>query len=229
MATSSTSVQEVKLWSNKKERQQYDNFANLFALIKTVEKLEKAYVNSAVPSDRYEAACMELLAKYKTLRNTLVDTVPDMQHFMATYSMHCPSARHRLQVGIPATIEHRVNRPGDASSAVNVAECVHHSIGAMDTLKLNMAAKDQIAPCLSDLLTSLHKVPQLPAEFAGKLCVRRWIERLDNMRASDELGEDEVRQLLYEIENSYNAFMQLLGDGGTGGGGGGASVGLGSR
>jgi len=219
-------VQEVKLWSNKKERQQYDNFANLFALIKTVEKLEKAYVNSAVPSDRYEAACSELLAKYKTLRNTLVDTVPDMQHFMATYSMHCPSARHRLQVGIPATIEHRVNRP---SSAVNVAECVHHYIGAMDTLKLNMAAKDQIAPCLSDLLISLHKVPQLPAEFAGKLCIRRWVERLDNMRASDELGEDEVRQLLYEIENSYNAFMQLLGDGGTGGGGGSASVGLGSR
>lgn len=125
--------------------------------------------------------------------------------------MHCVSARHRLQVGFPATIEHRVNRPGDSSSAVNVAECVHHYIGAMDTLKLNMAAKDQIAPCLSDLIISLYKVPQLPAEFAGKICVRRWIERLDSMRASDELGEDEVRQLLYDIENSYNVFMQLLG------------------
>lgn len=190
-----------------------DNFANLFALIKTVEKLEKAYVNSAVPSDRYEAACSELITKYKTLRNTLADTVPDMQHFMATYSMHCASARHRLHVGFPATIEHRVNRPGDSSSAVNAAECVHHYIGAMDTLKLNMAAKDQIAPCLSDLIISLYKVPQLPAEFAGKICIRRWIERLDNMRASDELGEEEVRQLLYDIENSYNTFMQLLGGG----------------
>uniref|UniRef100_A0A7S0SGF9 Vacuolar protein sorting-associated protein 28 homolog n=1 Tax=Mantoniella antarctica TaxID=81844 RepID=A0A7S0SGF9_9CHLO len=223
-------AQEVKLWSNKKERQQYDNFANLFALIKTVEKLEKAYVNSAVPSAGYEAACAELITKYKTARTTLADTVPDVQHFMATYSMHCLSARHRLQVGFPATIEHRVNvnRPGDPSSAVAVAECVHHYIGAMDTLKLNMAAKDQIAPCLSDLVISLHKVPQLPADFPGKACVRRWIGRLDNMRASDELGEDEVRQLLYEIENSYNAFMQLLGGQGGGrgqGDGGGSSTG----
>ena len=201
--------------SKKKTTKPYitDNFANLFALIKTVEKLEKAYVNSAVPSDRYEAACSELITKYKTLRNTLADTVPDVQHFMATYSMHCVSARHRLQVGFPATIEHRVNRPGDSSSAVNVAECVHHYIGAMDTLKLNMVAKDQIAPCLSDLIVSLYKVPQLPADFQGKSCVRRWIERLDNMRASDELGEEEVRQLLYHIENAYNTFMQLLGGG----------------
>jgi len=188
-----------------------DNFANLFALIKTVEKLEKSYVNSAAPSNKYETTCAELIAKYKTLRNTLSDAVPDIQHFMATYSMHCVSARHRLQVGFPATIEHRVNRPGDASAAVSVAECVHHYIGAMDTLKLNMSAKDQISPCLSDLLVTFHKVPQLPAEFAGKACIRRWLQRLDGMRASDELTDDEVRQLLFDIENSYNSFMQLLG------------------
>ena len=72
---------------------------------------------------------------------------------MSTYSMHCASARHRLQVSIPATIEHRVNRHGDSSTAVSVAECVHHYIGTMDTLKLNMAAKDQIAPCLSTCLS----------------------------------------------------------------------------
>ena len=70
-------------------------------MIKTVEKLEKAYVNSAVPSAEYEAACGELITKYKTLRNTLSDTVPDVSHFMATYAMHCASARHRLQVGCP--------------------------------------------------------------------------------------------------------------------------------
>jgi len=209
----------VKLWANKKERQQYDDFANLFALIKTVEKLEKAYVNSAVPSAEYEAACGELITKYKTLRNTLSDTVPDVSHFMATYAMHCASARHRLQVGLPATIEHRVNNPSDrsSSSAVSVAECVHHYIGAMDTIKLNMVAKDQVAPCLSDLLVSLYKVPQLPTDFKGKAVAQQWLERLEKMRASDELGDDEVRQLLFDVENSYNAFMQLLGGKDAGG------------
>ena len=32
----------VQLWTTKAERDKYDNFADLFAIIKTVEKLEKA-------------------------------------------------------------------------------------------------------------------------------------------------------------------------------------------
>ena len=125
--------------------------------------------------------------------------------------MHCTSARHRLQVGVPATVEHRVERSGKRTTAVSVAECVHHYIGAMDTLKLNMFAKDQLAPCLSDLLLSIYKVPQLPAEFIGKTSLQIWRDRLERMRASDELNADESRQLLYDIELSYNQFMQLLG------------------
>jgi len=166
--------------------------------------------------------------------------------------MHCTSARHRLQVGVPATVEHRVERSGKRTTAVSVAECVHHYIGAMDTLKLNMVllflatlphlkhmccakltelsristffykerpnlwpctkfAKDQLAPCLSDLLLSIYKVPQLPAEFIGKTSLQIWRDRLERMRASDELNADESRQLLYDIELSYNQFMQLLG------------------
>mmetsp|Transcript_10966 Transcript_10966/g.45680 ORF Transcript_10966/g.45680 Transcript_10966/m.45680 type:complete len:137 (+) Transcript_10966:513-923(+) len=125
--------------------------------------------------------------------------------------MHCTSARHRLQVGVPATVEHRVERSGKRTTAVSVAECVHHYIGAMDTLKLNMFAKDQLAPCLSDLLLSIYKVPQLPAEFIGKTSLQVWRDRLERMRASDELNADESRQLLYDIELSYNQFMQLLG------------------
>ena len=76
---------------------------------------------------------------------------------------------------------------------------------------LKLAAKDQVAPYLSDLLTSLYKVRQLPTDFSGTAFVRRWTVQLDKMRASDELGEDEIRQLLYDTENSYNAFMRLLG------------------
>ncbi len=113
-------------------------------------------------------------------------------------------------IGVPATVEHRINLPSE-NLAVRIAECVHNYIGAMDTLKLNMAAKDQLGPCLEDLNVSLYKVPQLPAEFTGKLLLKEWIQRLDTMCASDELGEADVRQLLYDIENSYDTFLKLLG------------------
>lgn len=202
---------KVKLWNDKSGRNEYERLANLYALIRSVERLETAYVNSAAHAGAYEAACSELITKYKTLRNALVDTVPDVHRFMTTYSIQFATARHRLQIGMPATVEHRVVHLGEPPSAVSVAECVHNYIGLIDTLKLNMAAKDQVAPYLSDLLTSLYKVRQLPTDFSGTTFVRRWTVQLDKMRASDELGEDEIRQLLYDTENSYNAFMRLLG------------------
>lgn len=81
----------------------------------------------------------------------------------------------------------------------------------MDTLKLNMAAKDQVSPILFDLIQSLYKVPQLPADFTGRALLQRWFDQLEQMRASDRLHEEEVRQLLFDIESAYNTFMQLIG------------------
>jgi hypothetical protein len=51
----------------------------------------------------------------------------------------------RPQVGLPATIEHR-KRPTDGSGggARAVAETVQHFITAMDSLKLNLVAVDQV-------------------------------------------------------------------------------------
>lgn len=39
---------EVKLWNDKCEREMYENFAELFAIIKAIEKLEKAYVRDII-------------------------------------------------------------------------------------------------------------------------------------------------------------------------------------
>jgi hypothetical protein len=68
----------------------------------------QAYVRDAVRPDEYEAACLDLIAKFKTLRTALrEDGVPDVEHFMATYQMDCSSAAARLlRSGVPATIEH---------------------------------------------------------------------------------------------------------------------------
>ena len=49
--------------------------ADLFAIFKTTEKLERAYVRDAVTSKEYEPACQKLIGQYKTLWETLRDTV----------------------------------------------------------------------------------------------------------------------------------------------------------
>ncbi|ELK11753.1 Vacuolar protein sorting-associated protein 28 like protein [Pteropus alecto] len=44
--------EEVKLYKNAREREKYDNMAELFAVVKTMQALEKAYIKDCVtPSD----------------------------------------------------------------------------------------------------------------------------------------------------------------------------------
>lgn len=202
----------VRLSSNKKEREAYENYADLFAIFKTTEKLERAYVRDAISSKDYEPACQKLIGQYKTLWETLRDTVPDVQQFLAHYNMQCPMAAKRLiQSGMPATLEHGKPRSSQGShAAVSIAGSVQAFITTMDSLKLNMAAVDQVFPLMSDLLTNLNKVEGFPAEFQGKEKVKSWISKLHSMPASQELTENESRQLLFDLESSYNDFMVVL-------------------
>lgn len=136
--------------------------------------------------------------------------VPDVENFMADYNMQCPMAAKRLiYSGMPATVEH--GKPSmQSNSAVAVAETVQHFITAMDSLKLNMVAVDQLYPVLNDLMQSMNKIAQLPSDFSGKVKMKNWISKLHKMPASRELDENDSRQLLFDLESSYNDFMAFL-------------------
>ncbi|XP_043690183.1 vacuolar protein sorting-associated protein 28 homolog 2 [Telopea speciosissima] len=208
---------EVNLWNDKREREMYDNFADLYAIIKVTEKLEKAYVRDIISSAAYEPECLKLIAQFKTLTSTLKDTVPSVERFVDTYKMDCPAALNRLLVsGVPATIEHRAAAAASSTTSASVvAECVQNFITAMDSLKLNMVAVDQVYPLLSDLSASLNKLSILPPDFEGRVKMKEWISRLSKMGAADELTEQQSRQLHFDLESSYNSFMAALPNAGT--------------
>ena len=50
-------------------------FADLFAIVKTTEKLERAYVRDAISAKDYEPLCEKLIAQFRTLWETLRDMV----------------------------------------------------------------------------------------------------------------------------------------------------------
>ncbi|KAI3693507.1 hypothetical protein L1987_76450 [Smallanthus sonchifolius] len=124
----------------------YDNFAELYAIIKATENLEKAYVRDIIPSTNYEIECQKLIAHFKTLSSTLKDTIPSIERFHDTYKMDCPAAMNRLIIsGVPATVEHRAAAATSwVTSAAVVAACVQNFITTMDSLKLNMTRVDQL-------------------------------------------------------------------------------------
>ncbi|KAJ8273919.1 hypothetical protein GJAV_G00106930 [Gymnothorax javanicus] len=57
--------EEVKLYKNAREREKYDNMAELFAVVKTLQALEKAYIKDCVTPNEYTGACSRLLVQYK--------------------------------------------------------------------------------------------------------------------------------------------------------------------
>ncbi|KAJ8761622.1 hypothetical protein K2173_004398 [Erythroxylum novogranatense] len=203
---------EVKLWNDKRERGVHENFAELYAIIKATENLEKAYGRDILYSSEYDIECQKLIAHFKTLGSTLKETGPSIEHFADTYKMECPAAIYRLVTsGVPTTTEHRAAAAASPlTSAATVAESVQNFITAMDSLKLNMKAVDEVYPLLLDVSASLGKLSILPPEFEGKTRMKEWISKLSKMAAADELTAQQVRQLGFDLESSYNSFMAAL-------------------
>ncbi len=85
----------------------------------------------------------------------------------------------------------------------------------MDSLKLNVRAVDEIQPLLSDCMASLSKVSGLPPTFDGRLKLEQWLRILNAMRASDELDDEQSRQLSFDIEKTYTGFMSFLNNNGA--------------
>merc|ERR1712227_616113 len=59
--------QEVRLFSSVRQREEVENKAELYSIIKTLQELEKAYIKDAVPSDVYTTQCSKLLVQYKNV------------------------------------------------------------------------------------------------------------------------------------------------------------------
>lgn len=55
-----------------------------------------------------------------------------------------------------------------------VAETVQHFITAMDAIKLEQRAVDELHPLVSDLMNALNRVPGLPPDHIGPVKLREW-------------------------------------------------------
>ena len=160
---------------------------------------------------QYTEACTKLISQFKTAETALRlgGFLDSMDAFLAQYRVDCPRAVERLvRVGVPATVLH--NTSSRKADAVVVAQTVQSIITLMDALKLNVRAVDEIQPLLSEMMASLTQVHGLPPDFQGRDKMEAWLRKLNAMRASDELDEDQARQLSFDVERCYSSFMGFL-------------------
>ncbi|CAI9727265.1 Hypothetical predicted protein [Octopus vulgaris] len=207
-ATNPDLYEEVKLHRTAREREKYDNMADLYAVINTLQSLEKAYIKDAVLPKEYTAACSKLLVQYKAaFKQVQCNAFPTVEDFMKKYRLDCPAALERIKEDRPITIK---DDKGNTSKCI--ADIVSLFITVMDKLRLEIRAMDEIQPDLRELMETMTRLSLLPQDFEGKEKVSKWLTTLSAMHASEELNDNQVRQMLFDLESAYNDFNRVLHD-----------------
>ncbi|GAA5881501.1 hypothetical protein JCM16303_005680 [Sporobolomyces ruberrimus] len=216
MSTTFNLDSEVRLSTSNADRERMDELATLYGLIVSLDYLERAYVRDSIDSTQYAPACSRLLTQFKSIMKLVGDSVPSLEAFMQEYRMDCTAAAHRLKIGVPATIEHSSaddhgsgNGNGNGEHSKWVAETTQNFITFMDALKLKLRAKDQLHPLLTDLMSGYTRFKS-SSEWEGRPKILHWLITLNQMRASEEITEEQSRQMLFDVEHAYSEFFRSL-------------------
>jgi ESCRT-I complex subunit VPS28 len=59
-------------------------------------------------------------------------------------------------------------------------------------------------------MSSLTRLPGLPADFPASKKIQEWLVTLNGMRAMDAITEEQARQLLFDLDQGYSSFHAWL-------------------
>ncbi|KAE9398304.1 vacuolar protein sorting-associated protein 28 [Gymnopus androsaceus JB14] len=182
--------EEVRLYRTNAEREKYNSLATLFGIITAIHYLENAYLRDSITAAEYSPACSRL-------------ALANVEEFMRRYRMDYSAALQRVKVGVPATVEH----PTDSGpeTAKWVAETTQSFITFMDALKLRLRAKDQLHPLLQELVTGYARFKG-SKDWEGRSKMVGWLISLNGMKASEEITEEQSRQLLFDVDHAMQSF-----------------------
>ena len=213
--------EEVELYQNSKERQAYDDQATLYAIILATEHLERAYARDAISQQEYTSECNKLISQFRlaekaALNQTIGGMVPKVEtteEFMQLYQLDCPRATERLlKMGVPEPIKGSgdYGEMGVHTVAVTVAETVQAFITLMDAIKLEQRAVDELQPLMSELMDCLTRLPETPNDFESNHKVQKWLQKLNALRAVDEISDEDSRQMYHDLDSAYVEFTRYL-------------------
>lgn len=94
------------------------------------------------------------------------------------------------------------------TSGTLILEATQDFITFLDALRLGLLAKDQLHPLLTDVIQSVNKVTDRDFENRGKIV--QWLITLNQMKATEELSEDQARELELDINSAYQGFKNTL-------------------
>jgi len=188
----------------------YDNLGDLYSIFMATESLERAYARNAITREEYTAECNRLISQFRVAERVALGKSMTAETFMQVYQLDCPRAADRLlRIGVP---EQMLSNTESHKTAITVAETAESFITLMDAVKLELTAVDELQPLLSDLMNSLTRLPEIPNDFEPNRIVQQWLQKLNLMRAVDEIDEADSRQLYMDLDSAYQEFKRYLSD-----------------
>lgn len=140
--------EEVRLHRTSQEREKYDNLADLYAVVNTIQCLEKALIKDSVTPKEYAAACAKLLSQCRAAHKQVQDEFPSIEHFLKRYRFDCPAALLRIKEDRPITIKDDKGSAGKCT-----IDIVSLLITLTDKLRLGMKSTDEVSASCSDFLS----------------------------------------------------------------------------
>merc|ERR1711963_320274 len=171
MANRPELMEEVKLARNPREREKHDNLAELFAVLTTLQCLEKAYIADRVSADQYTKNCSRLLTQFKAAFKQVSSEqdFPTVEDFMRKYRMDCPAALVRIKEDRPITV-----KDDKGNQTRLIAETVALFINSQDKLRLDILSMDELYIDIKELHDNLARLSILPGDFEGKDKIGKW-------------------------------------------------------
>jgi ESCRT-I complex subunit VPS28 len=94
------------------------------------------------------------------------------------------------------------------TSGVLILEATQDFITFLDAVRLGLLSKDQLHPLLTEVIQSVNKVADTDFENRGKIV--QWLITLNQMKATEDLSEEQARELEMDIQQAYQGFRRTL-------------------
>ena len=59
-------------------------------------------------------------------------------------------------------------------------------------------------------MESISKLNTLKPDHSSRVKVKEWLLKLNQMKASDELDDDQIRQMTFDLDTAYADFVKWL-------------------
>ena len=209
-------TERIELWTNAAQRAEFEDLAELFAILRTTELLETAYARDALDVNEYREACSKLITQFKNTEKALLQrgTIESTAQFIRKYNVDCPRAVERMNAGVPeSTLGSGLAAQAEDNTKMHLAivrEMTEQFIYLSNLLAIGHTAADQLTPQLEVLLKTLSKAKALLKGGFDPASLESWLKILQQMRASDVLDEDSVRQFQYDLNNAKVQIDEIL-------------------